>query len=157
MIETLKDRVNGDAGLVQATPIACQALPRDEQGTRAGKERDPPMTETDQRGHHGGDPRGIVDADVRLAECVRRQVNDRRAVGLLRHPPRLDRQGVAAEGQFHSFHFFSALHSPPAGARAPPGTGGAGGGERLRTGRAAPGPGAGSGYLRMPSLPIRTR
>ena len=85
------------------------------------------------------------------------------AVGLLGHPPRLDRQGVAAKGHFHSIHFSLALRSPPAPALAARR-------EQEERARATERPrsdadGAASAlwsggqgiYLRMPSFPIRPR
>ena len=73
--------IEGDAGLGQTAPVAGQAIPSDEQGAGAGQERDPPVPELDQRGDHRRDPAGVVDAHVRLATGMRRQVDDRRAVG----------------------------------------------------------------------------
>ncbi len=84
------------------------------------------------------------------------------SVGLLGHLPRLDRQGVAAKGHFHSIHFslLSALcRDRPRGA----GNRRSGrGGIRPTFTRALPPrpscPWSDQGiYLRMPSRPIRTR
>jgi hypothetical protein len=70
-----------------------------------------------------------IEADARLALRAGGRENDgvaqahqHRAVGLLRHPPCLEGQGVAAQGQFQSFHALSLSASAGARARGTPGT-----------------------------------
>ena len=70
-----------DARLGQAAPVALLAPVRHVQRRRAGQERDPPVAQLDQRRDHPLDAGRVVDADVGLAEGVRREVHDRRAVG----------------------------------------------------------------------------
>ena len=70
-----------DARRLEPAPVAGQPLAGDEQRRRAGEERDPPVAQADERADHRRDPRGVVDADLGLAARVRREVDDRRAVG----------------------------------------------------------------------------
>jgi len=68
---------------------------------------------------------------------------------------------VAAEGHFHSIHVFLALRSPPGAAlaaRREQEERAATASPRVHAGGARPALCCGQGvYLRMPSLPIRTR
>ena len=73
-----------DAGLLEAAPVAGQARPGDVQRARPGEEGDPAVTQRDQRRDHRRDPGRVVDTDVGLAEGMRREVDDGRAIGLHR-------------------------------------------------------------------------
>jgi hypothetical protein len=66
-----RGRIEGDGGLGQTDAVAGQTVSRNEQGTRAGQARDPPVTKLDQRGDHRRDPAGVVDAHVGLATGMR--------------------------------------------------------------------------------------
>ncbi len=72
--------VERDARLGQAPAIAGESLARDVQRGRTGQERDLPMAEPDELGDHRRDAADVVDADLRLARGVRREVDDGRAV-----------------------------------------------------------------------------
>ena len=59
-----------------------------------GEERDPLVAEAHEGGHHAGDARRVVDADLGLAVRVRREVDDRRAA--IGKPPRKFRKSSAS-------------------------------------------------------------
>ena len=82
--------VVGEPRLIEPAPIAGQPRPGHEQRSWPRQERDLAVAEGDERRDHRRDPGRVVDADVGLAEGVRREMDDRGAIGLHRREVTVD-------------------------------------------------------------------
>ncbi len=76
--------VDGNIRVAQSAPVAGESLARHVQRRRPGHERDAAMTERHERRDHRRDAGLVVDADLRRALGVRREVDDSGAGGAQR-------------------------------------------------------------------------
>ena len=93
LVRTTSRSSNAIPAVGETVPVAGEPRPGDEQRPRPGQERDPAMAQRDKGGDHRRDPGRVVDADLGLAQRVRREVDDRRAVGAHRGQVAVDLLG----------------------------------------------------------------